>query len=111
MTSTARLRTAGLYLLVIAIWGTTWIAIKASVASIPPLTASGLRFAIAFPLLAIIVTRTPGVSLRYPRGRGRLFALVTFAYFAAPYALMNLGGSAIPSGLAAVLFASVSMFI
>jgi EmrB/QacA subfamily drug resistance transporter len=111
MTSTARLRTAGLYLLVIAIWGTTWIAIKASVASIPPLTASGLRFAIAFPLLAIIVARTPGASLRYPRGRGRLFALVTLAYFAAPYALMNLGGAVIPSGLAAVLFASVSMFI
>jgi putative membrane protein PagO len=111
MLTPARLRLLGLYLVVVAVWGTTWVAIKASVASIPPLTASGLRFAIAFPLLAMIVARTPGVALRYPRGRGGLFALVTLAYFTAPYALMNLGGAAIPSGLSAVLFATVSIFI
>jgi putative membrane protein PagO len=104
-------RAAALYLLVIVVWGTTWIAIKTSVETIPPLTASGLRFAIAFPLLALIVARTPGVSLRYPRGHGRLLALVTLAYFGAAYVLMNVGGGAIPSGLAAVLFATVSIFI
>lgn len=105
-----RLRLLGLYLVVIAVWGTTWIAIKASVDSIPPLTAAGLRFAIAFPLLALIVRRM-GVPLRYPRGHGRLLALVTLAYFTLPYVLMNFGGRAIPSGLAAVLFATVSVFI
>jgi putative membrane protein PagO len=105
-----RLRLLGLYIVVVAVWGTTWIAIKASVDSIPPLTAAGLRFAIAFPLLALIVARI-GVPLRYPRGHGRLFALVTLAYFTLPYVLMNFGGRAIPSGLAAVLFATVSVFI
>jgi EmrB/QacA subfamily drug resistance transporter len=111
MPSPARLRTIALYLVVVGVWGTTWIAIKASVASIPPLTASGLRFAIAFPLLALIVARTKGATLRYPRGKGKLLALVALAYFVFPYALMNLGGEAIPSGLAAVLFATVSIFI
>jgi putative membrane protein PagO len=105
------LRVPALYILVIAVWGTTWIAIKTSVDSIPPLTASGLRFTIAFPLLALIVWRTPGVSLRYPKGRGRLLALVTLAYFGAAYVLMNVGGAAIPSSLAAVLFAMVAVFI
>jgi putative membrane protein PagO len=99
-----------LYLVVVGVWGTTWIAIKASVDSIPPLTAAGLRFAIAFPLLALIVARM-GVRLRYPPGHGRLFALVTLAYFTFPYVLMNAGGRVIPSGLAAVLFATVSIFI
>ena len=57
-----------MYLVVVGVWGTTWIAIKASVASVPPITASGLRFAIAFPLLALIVARpasrsaTPGAA-------------------------------------------------
>jgi len=111
MLTTDRLRIAGLYLVVIAIWGTTWIAIKASVDSVPPLTASGLRFAIAFPLLALIVVRRQDVSLRYPPGHARLFALVTLAYFTLPFALMNLGGALIPSGLSAVLFAMVSIFI
>jgi len=100
-----------LYLLVIAIWGTTWIAIRSAVESVPPITASGLRFAIAFPILAAIVARTRGVPLRYPSGKGRLFALVTVAYFVLPFALMNLGGAAIPSGLSAVLFSMVSIFI
>ena len=111
MASPSRLRIALLYLLVIAIWGTTWIAIRSAVASVPPVTAAGLRFAIAFPILAAIVARTRGVPLRYPSGKGRLFALVTAAYFGLPFALMNLGGAAIPSGLSAVLFSMVSLFI
>lgn len=105
-----RLGHLGLYLVVVAVWGTTWIAIKESVETIPPLTAAGLRFAIAFPLLALIVARM-GVPLRYPAGHGRLLALVTLAYFTVPYVLMNSGGRVIPSGLAAVLFATVSIFI
>jgi putative membrane protein PagO len=106
-----RSRIALLYLTVVAIWGTTWIAIKSTVATVPPITASGLRFAIAFPVLALIITRRPGIPLRYPRGRGRLFALITAAYFVVPFALMNLGSAVIPSGLAAVLFATVAIFI
>ena len=58
----ARFRTALLYLAVVAIWGTTWIAIKSTVATVPPITASGLRFAIAFPVLALIVARRPGIA-------------------------------------------------
>jgi putative membrane protein PagO len=106
-----RLRTLFLYLVVVAIWGTTWVAIKATVATVPPITASGLRFAIAFPVLALIVARMPGVPLRYPPGHRRLFALVTVGYFIVPFALMNAGSAVIPSGLAAVLFATVSMLI
>jgi len=105
-----RLRVIAVYLVVIAVWGTTWIAIKTSVDSIPPLTAAGLRFAIAFPLLALIVARK-GAPLRYPAGHRRLLATVTLAYFTLPYVLMNAGGRVIPSGLAAVLFATVSIFI
>src|SRR5690348_6138246 len=94
------LRLLSLYLFVVGIWGTTWIAIRSAVDSVPPITASGLRFAIAFPILALIVARMPGVPLRYPKGKGRLFALVTLAYFMLPFALMNAGGATIPSGLA-----------
>src|SRR5215217_2225962 len=107
----SRLGLLFLYLLVIAIWGTTWIAIRSAVDSVPPITASGLRFAIAFPILAAIVARMRDVPLRYPAGKGRLFAMVTAAYFVIPFALMNLGGAAIPSGLSAVLFSMVSLLI
>jgi putative membrane protein PagO len=107
----SRLVIALLYALVVLIWGTTWIAIRSAVESVPPITASGLRFAIAFPVLAVIVAGSRAVPLRYPTGKGRLFAVVTVGYFAIPFALMNLGSAAIPSGLAAVLFSMVSLFI
>ena len=73
-----------LYLAVVAIWGTTWIAIKTAVATVPPITASGLRFAIAFPVLALIIARLPGTPLRYPRGRRRVFLLVTLGLLRRP---------------------------
>src|SRR3954453_16828446 len=64
----SKLRLTLLYLIVVGVWGTTWLAIKCPLASIPPITASGLRFAIAFPLLALIITRMPKARLRYPPG-------------------------------------------
>ena len=106
-----RSRVVLLYLTVVAIWGTTWVAIKSAVATMPPVTASGLRFAIAFPVLAVIVTRLAGTPLRYPPGHRRTFALTTLGYFVVPFALMNLGSAAVPSGMAAVLFATVAIFI
>jgi putative membrane protein PagO len=111
MPTLTRLRTLALYATVVAVWGTTWIAMRSTVATIPAISATGARFAIAFPLLALIVARRPGVPLRYPPGHRRLFALVTLAYFTVPFVLMNVGSARVPSGLAAVLFATTSIFI
>src|SRR3954462_3482947 len=102
MTTASRLRLGALYVTVVAIWGTTWIAMRAAVETVPAITASGLRFAIAFPLLALIVARKPGIPLRYPPGSAKLFALVTIGYFSLPFVLMNVGSAGVPSGLAAV---------
>ena len=62
-------RLLALYVTVVAIWGTTWIAMREAVETVPAITASGLRFAIAFPLLALIVARRPGIPLATPRAR------------------------------------------
>lgn len=100
-----------LYALICVIWGTTWIGIKYGVETIPPLTAAGLRFLAAFPLLVIVVGRWPGARLRYPPGCARLFALVTVAYLVVPYALLNFGEQHVTSGLTAILFSTVSAFL
>lgn len=49
----ASLVTAVLFLVVCISWGTTWLGIKIAVESVPPLTAAGLRFLIAFPLFLL----------------------------------------------------------
>ncbi len=112
MTSTTdRLRTLAMYLVVVLIWGTTWIAMKATVETVPTITASGGRLLLAFPILALMIARRGGVPLRYPAGHGRLFAIVTVGYFTVPFVLMNVGSARVASGLAAVLFSSVALFI
>jgi drug/metabolite transporter (DMT)-like permease len=102
---------AALYLLICVIWGTTWIAIKVGVRTVPPLTAAGLRFALAFPLLVVVVRRWPGATLRYPARHRALFAFVSVAYLIVPYALLNASERSISSGLTAILFSTVSVFM
>jgi drug/metabolite transporter (DMT)-like permease len=104
-------RLAALYVLICLIWGTTWLGIKYGVETVPPLTAAGLRFLLAFPFLALVVRRWPGARLRYPPGHRALFVFVTAVYLIVPYALLNVGEEKISSGLAAILFSTVSVYL
>ena len=106
----AGLISSALFLIVCLIWGTTWLAIKIAVESVPPLTSAGLRFLIAFPLfLAFAWVRRESVF--FPRGSGWFFAFITLTYFSVPYYLLNYGEIHVSSGLAALLFSSMPIFI
>ncbi|MBO4162981.1 MULTISPECIES: EamA family transporter [Micromonospora] len=100
-----------LYLLVCLIWGTTWYGMKMSVETLPPITAAGLRFLVAFPFLLAVCLATPGVSLLPPPGRRWVVPFIAVVYIAVPYALINYGEQHISSGLAALIFSSVVVFL
>ena len=104
-------RLAVLYLIICLIWGTTWYAMKTAVTTLPPMTAAGLRFAGAFPFLALAVWRAPGGSFRLPREARWLLPFVTVVYIIVPYTLINIGEEHMDSGLAAILFSSVTVFL
>jgi putative membrane protein PagO len=106
-----RLLLISLYVAIVAIWGTTWYGMKVSVESFPPLTAAGLRFTLAFPLLAVAVVVVPGWHFLPPRGTRWLVPVLTVSYVAVPYALINWGEQRTSSGLAALLFASVTVLL
>ena len=80
----ATLVTCTLFLIVCLSWGTTWLGIKIAVQSVPPLTAAGLRFLIAFPLFACFawLRREP---LMFPKGSRGFLVFVTLCYFSLPY--------------------------
>ncbi|WP_167759080.1 EamA family transporter [Blastococcus sp. TF02A_35] len=99
------------YLLIVLIWGTTWYAMKVSVESIPPITSAGLRFACAFPFLLVAVWLVPSWRLLPPPGSRWLAAVLTVSYVAVPYALINYGEQRTSSGLAAIIFASVTVLL
>ena len=106
----AGLLTSSLFLIVCLSWGTTWLGIKIAVESVPPLTAAGLRFLIAFPLfLSFALLRKE--PLLFPRQSRWFFVFVTLSYFSLPYYLLNYGEMHVSSGLTALLFSCMPVFI
>lgn len=106
----AGLLTSTMFLIVCLSWGTTWLGIKIAVESVPPLTAAGLRFLIAFPLfLSFAVLRKE--PLLFPRQSRWFFVFVTLSYFSLPYYLLNYGELHVSSGLTALLFSCMPVFI
>ena len=106
----AGLITSVLFLIVCLSWGTTWLGIKIAVESVPPLTAAGLRFLIAFPLfLGFALVRREPILL--PRSKRWFFVFVTLCYFSLPYYLLNYGEMHVSSGLTALLFSCMPVFI
>lgn len=94
------------------IWGTTWLAIKFVVREMPPLSAAGVRFALAALLLAG-VARWRGRSLSWRRLRPtdrRLLLALSLLMFAVPYALIFYGEQFVTSALTAILFSSAPAF-
>jgi putative membrane protein PagO len=106
----AGLLTSTLFMIVCLSWGTTWLGIKIAVESVPPLTAAGLRFLIAFPLfLSFALLRKE--PLLFPRQSRWFFLFVTLSYFSLPYYLLNYGEMHVSSGLTALLFSCMPVFI
>ncbi|VAX76548.1 Putative protein pagO [Serratia symbiotica] len=91
-------------------WGTTWMAMKIAVSTVPPIYATGLRFLLASPLLILLsfFSRTP---LLFPKG-DRIFQFwICIAYFAIPFTLMIYGERYVNSALAAIIFANMPVAI
>lgn len=109
-TRLAGLLTALLFLIVCLSWGTTWLGIKIAVESVPPLTAAGLRFLIAFPLF-LLFAQIRRESIFFPRQHVTFFVFVTLGYFSVPYYLLNYGEQYVASGLTALLFSTMPVFI
>lgn len=87
------------------IWGTTWLAIKIGLRSIPPMLGASLRFLIAsLFLLGLIEWR----KISFPRSMvfWKLGLLMGLSSFGIPLALVYWGTQFIPTGLASILFAT-----
>lgn len=93
---------AGLFALVCLIWGTTWVAMKLGVASVPGVFFGGTRFVAAgLVLLAVAWARGLMRPLR-PGEVGRL-VLLQLLMVVLTYAPLFWAIEHVPSGLAAVL--------
>ncbi|MEV1060599.1 EamA family transporter [Micromonospora chalcea] len=114
-TRTALIWTA--LVLVYLLWGSTYLGIRVAVESLPPLISAAMRFAGAAVVLAVVLRlrRGPGV-LRVPVRRVGSAALIGVLLLAGGNGLVVLAesgpaGTAVPSGVAALLVATVPLLV
>ncbi|MDQ2914220.1 MAG: EamA family transporter [Chloroflexota bacterium] len=95
---------------VYVVWGSTYLAIAVAVQTLPPLFYSGIRFALAGLLLAAWLAFRR-VDLRISRRELGGAALVGILMLAGGNGLVNLGERTLPSGVAALIVASIPLWI
>jgi len=93
---------------VYVIWGSTYLAIRVLVRTVPPLYGAGARFVVAGALMLAFLGRR---SLRVDRRELLASALVGTLLAAGGNGLVTVAEKDVPSGLAAVLVASVPLWI
>ncbi|MDG4778266.1 EamA family transporter [Micromonospora sp. WMMD961] len=104
-------------IVVYLLWGSTYLAIRITVETLPPLLSAALRFAVAGLILAVLLRlrRGPG-ALRVDRRQLGSAALVGVLLLAGGNGLVVLAesgppGVAVPSGIAALLVATVPLLV
>jgi len=97
-----------LYLLTVLIWGTTWIAIKWQLGSVPPPVSIAWRFWLAAALLFMLlrVLRRPA---RPPREAWRYLFAQGVALFCINFLCFYYAERIVPSGLVAVVFSTAPL--
>lgn len=101
--------TAALYVLTVAIWGTTWIALKWQLGPVPIPLSIVYRFALAAVVLFAILALTR--RLVRPKGRAMLLiAAQGVCLFCLNFICFLHASRYIPSGLVAVLFSTATVW-
>jgi drug/metabolite transporter (DMT)-like permease len=102
--SALRGRALAVYVLLCAIWGSTWLSIKIGLQYLPPLRFAAFRMALACLVLAPFAFRRR--DHRPTRREWGFVALAGFLQIGLFYALIFIAQQWIESGLAALLFAT-----
>jgi len=100
-----RLRIWIAFFIVCTVWGSTWLAIKIGLETVPPFLAAGIRFVIASSVLGVIV-KARGIPLPRDADAVKVYLTLGILSFSLPFGLVYWGQQYIPSGLSSILFAA-----
>ena len=94
--------------IVYLVWGSTYLAIRVMVETVPPLLGAGVRFAVAGAvMLAVLAVRR---SVRPTRAQ-LLSALLVGLLLPGANAVVSVAEQEVPSAMAALLIASVPLWV
>ncbi len=98
--------------IVYVLWGSTYLANRLIIGTVPPLLTGGVRFLIGGALLAIVVVFVAGrTAFRMTRAQLATTALSGVLLPAWGFGLVTLGQQQVSSGLAALLIAVTPLYI
>ncbi|MGZ3587196.1 MAG: EamA family transporter [Candidatus Limnocylindrales bacterium] len=100
-------------LVVYVVWGSTYLAIRIVVEALPPLASAGVRFLIAGAVVAVALALRSGLARLRNVRRAELAgaALVGLLLLFGGNGLVSLGEQSVPSALAALIIASVPLWV
>lgn len=98
------------FLLLVLIWGTTWAAIRVGLEGVPPFTGAFLRFTLASLVLLPLAPRFKA-KLTGGRREWRVWIASGLLTFAGSYGVVYWSEQWVPSGLAAILFATYPILV
>ena len=97
--------------IVYVVWGSTYFAIALVVHSMPPLLTAGVRFLLAGLILAAFIAVRDRSALAVTRRQLAGASAVGILLLAGANGLVSLGERTIPSGLAALIIASIPLWV
>jgi drug/metabolite transporter (DMT)-like permease len=98
--------------IVYVVWGSTYLAIRFAIETLPPLVSAGIRFLVAgLLMLALVVLLRGRSALRATRAQYGTAAASGVLLLLGGNGLVSIGEQKVPSGLAAVLVACVPLWI
>jgi drug/metabolite transporter (DMT)-like permease len=97
---------------VYVVWGSTYLGIRVMVETVPPLLGSGVRFVVAGSIFALVLVARRGLgALRVSRRELASCACVGTALLLGGNGLVAVAEQDVPSGLAALVVASVPLWV
>lgn len=94
------------------VWGSTYLAIRVVVESLPPFLSAAVRFIVASAVLALWLVARSGVSrLRVTRDELRSAGIVGIALLLFGNGFVQMGERDVPSGLTSLLIGSVPLWV
>lgn len=92
------------FVLLCIIWGSTWLAIKIGLESVPPFYGVFFRFLLAAVILFVIM-KVRGMLIPTDRESWKLFAAMGVLSLGLPFSIIYWSEQFLPSGLMSILFA------
>ena len=104
------LRQWAAYILLCAIWGSTWLAIRVAVHDLPPMGAAAVRFLLAALVLWVFAMAR---GLSWPKSRAEWIPqiVLSVSMMAVPFGLLFWAEQYIMAGMAAVLYATIPIMV